>query len=75
MGLPKEIGGVPSRLTNLNKPKLLQFCVEETFSTAEGGSALLDVQSGRLFTAQGHLQRKIMEAKIQPRLCFLSYMP
>lgn len=33
-GLPKEIGGVQSRLSNLKKPKLLQF-YKEVFSTVK----------------------------------------
>lgn len=74
-GLPKEIGGVQSKLSHLNKPMLLQFCREEVFSTVEGSVDHLDVQLGRLFTAQGHLQRKTMKAKIQPVLCSLSCMP
>lgn len=73
-GLPKEIGGVQSRLSNLKKPKLLQF-YKEVFSTVKGRIHLLDVQLGRLFTAQRHLQRKIMVAKIQLVLCSLSCMP
>lgn len=73
--LPKGIGGVQSKLSDLNKPRLLHFCPEEVFSTVEGSIDLLDVQLGKLFTAQGHLQRKIMEAKIQPVLCLLSCMP
>lgn len=71
----KEIGRVQSRLSNLNKPELFQFCREEVFSTVAGSIDLLDIQSGRLFTAQGNLQRKIMEVKIQPALCSLSCMP
>lgn len=73
-GLPKEIGGVQSRLSNLKKPKLLQF-YEEVFSTVEESIDLLDVQLDRLFTAQRHLQQKIMEAKIQLVLCSLSCTP
>lgn len=71
----KEIGGVQCRLSNLYKPELLQFCREEVFSTVAGSTDLLDIQLGRLFTAQGNLRRKIMEAKIQPALCSLSCMP
>lgn len=71
----KEIGGVRSRLSNLNKPELLQFCREEVFSIVAGSIDLLDIQSGRLFTAQGNLRRKIMEAKIQPEQSSLSCMP
>lgn len=71
----KEIGGVQRRLSNLNKPGLLQFCREEVFSTVVESIDLLDIQLGRLLTAQGNLQRKIMDAKIQPALCSLSCMP
>lgn len=60
--------------SNLKKPKLLQF-YKEVFSTVKGSIHLLDVQLGRLFTAQRHLQRKIMVAKIQLVLCSLSCMP
>lgn len=64
LGPPKEIGGVQSRLSHLNKPKLLQFCGEEVFSAVEGDLDLLDVLLGRLFTAHGHLQRELMGAEI-----------
>lgn len=44
-------------------------------STVEESLDLLYVQPGRLFTAQGHLQRKIVEAKDPSVLCSLSWMP
>lgn len=62
------------RSPDLKIPKLLQF-YEEVFSTVEESLDLLDVRVGRLFTAQRHLQRKIMEAEIQLVLCPLSGMP
>lgn len=50
-GLPKEIRGDWSRLSNPKKPKILHFSREEVFSTVEGSIDLLDVQLDSLFTA------------------------
>lgn len=68
------MGGVQSRISNLKKPELLQF-YKEVFSTVKGSINLLHVQLGGLFTAQRHLQRKIMVAKLQLVLCSLNCMP
>lgn len=70
--LPKETGTVQSRLSDLHKSQHLQFCEDEVCSAVE--AKVLTWMSGK-FTAQGHLQKKILGAKTQPVLCSLSCLP
>lgn len=71
-GLFKEHGGETQSRLKLNKPNdtpLLQR--GGRFQYHRRAPDLLGVQLGRFLTAQGSLQRGLIEAEVQPVLCSL----